>query len=70
MIRVHQVGDSSASPSSSPPIRSVTAPADEAGDRLPAPAEPLPQASEEEMAEVEAATKQLLDTRGGNFHLL
>ena len=25
------------------------------------------QASEEEMAEVEAATKQLLDTRGGTF---
>ena len=27
----------------------------------------LVQASEEEMAEVEAATKQLLDTRGGTF---
>ena len=27
------------------------------------------QASEEEMAEVEAATKQLLDTRGGTFVL-
>ena len=27
----------------------------------------IAQASEEEMAEVEAATKQLLDTRGGNL---
>ena len=26
------------------------------------------QASEEEMAEIEAATKELLDTRGGNFY--
>ena len=26
------------------------------------------QASEEEMAEIEAATKELLDTRGGNFN--
>ena len=43
----------------------VTRPADEADDRLPAPEEPFLQASEEEMAEVEADTKQLLDTRGG-----
>jgi len=36
-----------------------------ADDRQRVPEEPFPQASEEEMAEVEAATKELLDTRGG-----
>ena len=30
----------------------------------------IAQASEEEMAEVEAATKQLLDTRGGNLLMI
>jgi len=51
-----------------PPELSVASPAPRspspAGDQYPPP-EPLPQATEEDMAEVAAATKPLLDTKGG-----
>jgi len=60
-----QVGDSGSPSTNSPPTAFVTAPADRPDDRQPTPERPFPHVSEEEMAEVEAATKQLLDTRGG-----
>jgi len=55
-------GDScSSSPTSDPATPTVYSPAS-AGDQ---PSEPLPQVTEEEVAEIAAATKSLLDTRGG-----
>jgi len=43
----------------------VTASAEEVGDCLPVPKEPFIQPSEEEIAEIEAVAKELLETRGG-----